>query len=162
MPDRLKARTNDPLLDYAGAAMAGYISVVSGKLRAILEGAGDAGRFWQVEVLHPDGRVAEGEWFAWEVTAVLDAIDPGSEGLSFHAGSRKSGGMYLGTKSGTPTTGAGARAQMRVRSEVIAGHAAWREMRFQHYSISLSDSAFEAARAAGVQGWWVKFEMGEV
>ena len=161
MPDRLKARTNDPLLDYAGAALYGYIKVVSGKLRAILEGAGDAGRFWPVEVLHPDGRVAEGEWFAWQVTAVLDAIDPDSEGLKFHKGFQPGGGSYR-RQSGTPETGSEARSQMRVRREIIAGHAAWRELRFRTDDVFLADDAFQAMIEAGIEGWRLSVEMGEV
>ena len=158
----LRARTDKPLLDYAGAAMAdGYVQIVSDRLRAILEGAGEAGLFWPVEVLHPDGRVAEGEWFAWQLTAVLDAIDPDSEGFMVNKGPWAGNHTYT-RRSGVFATGPEARAQMRVRREVIAGHAAWREMRYQPQSTVLSDAAFEAANAAGVQGWKTRLEMGEV
>ena len=50
---------------------------------------------------------------------------------------------------------------MRVRREVIAGHAAWREMRYQNQLTVLSDAAVEAANAAGIQGWETHLEMGE-
>ena len=158
----LRARTDKPLLDYAGAAMAhGYVQVVSGRLRAILEEAGEAGLFWPVEVLHPDGRVAEGEWLAWQLTAVLDAIDPESEGFMVERRPWADAHTYT-RRAGVPTTGPEARAQMRVRREVIAGHAAWHEMRYQHQFTVLSDAAVEAANAAGIQGWEMRLEMGEV
>lgn len=154
LPRALRFEKGRDLPDYVhsypgGNNTYGHSSLVSPRLKALIEGRGgdaDGWQFFPVDILHKDG-TEFGTYHAWYVHRVRDAIDESSKGVKTVSG--PADGSHSWHYSGELRPD-----RLKLRKPVIGDLNAWIDNRFFPFAgIFVSDALFQAMKDAGLTGF---------
>jgi hypothetical protein len=110
------------LYDYGSQGEVG--PVVSARFKAAHDKIQPSGnQFIPIKILNKDGSAYEGEFYVFQITTVLDAIDPSLGGFETRD---KGENVTYYPKSGTDNV----RNRLAVHKDRLVGKAAWRDLRF--------------------------------
>jgi len=155
----LKLTKGDLLPDYVHETGTGKL--VSERLKVLIEGIEAPGQGYQlfpVDIVFPDGTKYGTQYYVWNVYRKVDAIDPALGGVKPVMG--EADGNHLWTYSG----GAGmySREKLAVKSDVVAGMAAWRDWRHDNNYIFVCDALYSQMEASEMTGFKPYSEWSEI
>jgi hypothetical protein len=114
-------------------------------------------QFFQVELLHKDGRPYGEPLYYWNITQAIDAIRPDLGGVHEMGDPNHPGTHGWVISSGVSDRD---RTKLAVDAATIAGRAAWLDVRYR--AAFISDALIAALNAAGMEGWELTTEWAEI
>lgn len=145
MPDKRRLTEGGTDWDISGFVGFRMAPAVSEAFRDVIE-ALEPGvhQFIPFDLIRADGSKTEKQFFVWRIRTTLEAINPETGGV------KKSIDVEFYDFVKIPERGQS--ENFSVHKDLVAGHAAWRDIRYPSYAF-LSDAAAQALRDAGIVGW---------
>ncbi|SMX31419.1 imm11 family protein [Actibacterium lipolyticum] len=159
VPNRIRLTKGVALPDYVHDS--GFGMLASETLKGLIEdveppGAGFS--LFPIDVYLPDNSLYQEQYYVWDVFRKVDAIDPSSKGV------KSVGGPVDGHHSWTYTAGGVKRTRetLAVKRDVIAGMAAWNDIRMSNGGCFIADALFNKMQFHALTGFSPRSEWSEV
>lgn len=145
MPD--KRRLAEGRTDWGISGFVGFdkAPAVSEAFRDVIE-ALEPGvhQFIPFDLIRADGSKTEKQFLVWRIRTTLEAINPETGGVKKNSDRAYYDFVRIPER--------GQSENFSVHKDLVAGHAAWRDIRYPSYAF-LSDAAAQALRDTGIVGW---------